>query len=147
MRSIRNLVILCVLLTTAVVLNVITTTLGDGTSNLTVFNKTAAYLHVFIEGAAYPYVAPGHSVTHSTSARETFYVEAFYSPGQGKTGDIIDSTFTLPYSPPVTYSTGDECSCQDPNSSYYCSDDEGAVTTPAQGGSASWEITEDLFQE
>jgi len=145
MKSAKTLLVFCVFLVTVIVLNVVTTTLGDGSSRLTVTNETAAYLHVYIEGAAYPYVAPDRSVTHSASARETFFVEAFYSPGQGKTGDIIDSTFTLPYTPARSYTTGDECSCEDPNSSFYCSDDDGVVTNPAEGGSASWQITEDLF--
>jgi hypothetical protein len=129
-----------------VVLNVITTTLGDASSRLTVANKTGAYLHVYIEGTAYPYIAPDRSVTHSASPRETFFVEVFYSPGQGKTSDMIDSTFTLPYTPEATYATGDACCCEDPNSSLYCSQDQGVVTNPAQGGSASWQVTEDLFE-
>jgi hypothetical protein len=130
-----------------VVLNVITTTLGDGASRLTVMNKTGAYLHVSIEGSIYPYLAPDHSVTHSASARETFFVEVFYSPGQGRTTKIIDSTFTLPYTPGRSYTTGgDKCSCQDPSTNLSCTEDENVVTEPAEGGSASWEVTEGLFE-
>ena len=147
MKSKKNLLVFCTLVVTAIALNVTTTTLGDGNSRLTVFNKTGAYLHVYIEGATYAYVAPNRSITHSASARETFFAEVFYSPGQGKSGGIIDSTFTLPYTPSQSYTAGgDECSCEDPNSSLYCSEDEDVVTNPAQGGSASWEITEDLFE-
>ncbi len=147
MKSTKNLLAFCMFLVTLILLNITTTSLGDESSRLTVSNKTGAYLHVFIEGAAYPYVAPDRSVTHSASARETFHVEAFYSPGQDRTGNIIDSTFTLPYTPSSSYATGDNCSCEDPNSSVSCSEDAGVVTNPAQGGSDSWQITEDLFED
>ena len=147
MKSKRNMLVFCMFLVTVINLNITTTSLGDESSRLTVINKTGAYLHVFIEGAAYPYVAPDRSVTHSASARETFFVEVFYSPGQSGTAAIIDSTFTLAYTPSSTYTTADNCSCEDPNSSISCSEDEGLVTKPAQGSSASWEITADLFED
>lgn len=148
MKSSRNWLVFIAFLVTAVVLNITTTSFGDSASRLTIINKTGVYLHVYIEGTVYPYVAPDRSVTHSASARETFYVEAFYSPGQGKTSAIVDSMFALPYTPASTYSTGGgECSCEDPNSSWSCSDDEGVVNNPAQGGSAHWEITADMFEE
>ena len=147
MKSARNVLLVCVFVVSVVVLNVITTTLGDGSSRLTVVNKTGAYLHAYIEGCLYPYVAPDRSVTHSASARETFFVEVFYSPGQGRGSDIIDSTFTLPYTPGRSYTTGgDKCSCQDPNTRLSCTEDENVVTEPAEGGSATWEVTEDLFE-
>lgn len=147
MKSAANLLAICGFLAALILLNITTTTLGDESSRLTVVNKTGAYLHIYIEGIAYPYVAPDRSVTHAATARETFYVEAFYSPGQNISDNIIDSTFTLPYTPATTYRTGDSCSCEDPNSSASCSEDEGVVTNPAQGGSASWQITRDLFEE
>lgn len=147
MKSKRNLLAFCMFLVTAIVLNITTTSLGDDSSRITVLNKTGDYIHVYIEGSVYPYIAPDRSVTHSASARETFYVEAFYSPGQGQTSTIIDSTFTLPYTPATSYTTGDNCSCEDPNSSVSCTDDEGVVNNPAQGGAAHWEITEDLFDD
>jgi hypothetical protein len=146
MKSRRNLLAPGVFLAAVVVLN-ITTTFGDESSRLTVLNKTGAYIHLYIEGAVYPYVAPDRSVTHTASARETFYVEVFYSPGQGASRAIVDSTFTLPYAPPTTYTTGYDCSCEDPNSSVSCSEDEGVYNSPAQGGSAHWEVTPDLFEE
>jgi hypothetical protein len=146
MKSRRNLLAFGVFLTAAIILNITTTSLGDESSRLTVLNKTGAYLHVYVEGTVYPYVAPDRSVTHTASARETFYVEVFYSPGQGRTRTIVDSTFTLPYTPATSYTTGDNCSCEDPNSSVSCTDDEGVVNNPAQGGAAHWEITEDLFE-
>jgi hypothetical protein len=146
MKPACRLLVPALFLVAVIVLNVTTVSIGDETSRLTVINKTGAYLHVFIEGTAYPYVAPNRSVTHSASARETFYAEAFYSPGQNRPFDTVDSTFTLPYTPAATYATGDECSCEDPNSSVSCSEDEGVVTSPAQGGSDTWEITGDLFE-
>jgi hypothetical protein len=147
MRSTKNVLVFCLFLVTSIVLNITTTSLGDESSRLTVLNKTGDYLHIYIEGTTYPYVAPGRSVTHSASAQETFYVEAFYSPGQGQTSAFIESTFTLPYTPAISYTTGDNCSCEDPNSSVSCTDDEGVVNNPAQGGSDHWEITEDLFED
>jgi hypothetical protein len=90
-------------------------------------------------------VAPDRNLTHVASAREKFYVEAFYSPGQNKSSVIIDSTITLPYTPAESYTYGDHCSCEDPNSSTSCSETEGVVNNPAQGGSAIWEITPSDF--
>lgn len=141
MKRKRDLLIPCSFLFAVVALNVTTVSLGDESSRLTVVNKTGAYIHLYIEGAAYPYVAPDRRVTHSATLRETFSVEAFYSPGQGTTDAIIDSTFTIPFTPAASYVTGDHCSCEDPYSSVSCSDDAGVVTNPAQGGSATWEIT------
>jgi hypothetical protein len=146
-KTAKNLLVTGSVVAALILLNIVTTSLGDESSRLTVINRTGAYLHVYIEGVMYAYVAPERSVTHSASARETFYVEAFYSPGQNISYEVIDSTFTLPYTPASTYTTGDNCSCEDPNSSVSCSEDEGVVTNPAQGGSASWEITPDLFED
>lgn len=137
---------ICGFLLAAFVLNVTTTSLGDEFSRLTVVNKTGAYLHIYIENAAHPYVAPDRRIVHTVSIRETVFVEAFYSPGQGRTAAIIDTTFTIPFTPGSAYVTGDHCSCEDPNSSVSCSDDAGVVTNPAQGGSAFWEITQDDFE-
>ena len=147
MKTAKNSLVTVLLVVALILLNIVTTSLGDESSRLTVVNRTGAYLHVYIEGVVYAYVAPDRSVTHSASARETFHVEAFYSPGQNISDEIIDSTFSLPYTPSKTYATGDNCSCEDPNSSVSCSEDEGVVTNPAQGGSASWEITPDLFED
>ena len=147
MKSPKNLLLLGLFFVAAVILNITTTSFGQSSSRMTILNKTGSYLHVYIEGTVYPYVAPERSVTHSASARETFYIEVFYSPGQGQTSTMIDTTFTLPYTPATTYTTGDNCSCEDPNSSWSCSEDEGVVTNPAQGGSAHWEVTPDLFEE
>lgn len=145
MKSARHLLVLCGFLVTVIALNIATTSLGEDSSRLTIVNRTGAYLHVVVEGALYAYVAPGRILTHSTSPRQRFYVEAFYSPAQGRTAAVIDSTFTLPYSPGSTYLIGDNCTCEDPNSSAACTNDQGVVQNPAQGGSATWEITEDLF--
>jgi hypothetical protein len=147
LRSTKNILTAGLVVAGLILLNIVTTSLGDESSRLTIVNKTGAYIHIYIEGTTYPYVAPDRSVTHSASARETFYVETFYSPGQNISANIVDSTFTLPYTPAQTYTTGDNCSCEDPNSSVSCTDDEGVVTNPAQGGSANWEITRDLFDE
>lgn len=131
------------------ILNVITVILGDDQSRLTVMNKTDFYLHISIDGNIYPYVAPNHSVTYSTNAKPTIFCEIFYSPGQGKLFTILDSTFTLPYTPPSTTTYGDDysCQCSDPNSDYSCSEsNRDVVNVPAQGGNATWEISDSDFE-
>jgi hypothetical protein len=145
MKSPKNLLTFSIFLITIIILNVITFSFSDESSRLTVINRTGAYLHIYIEGTLYPYVAPDRNLTHVASAREKFYVEAFYSPGQNKSSVIIDSTITLPYTPAESYTYGDHCSCEDPNSSTSCSETEGVVNNPAQGGSAIWEITPSDF--
>lgn len=125
-------------------LNIVKVSLSDEKSRLTILNKTDSYLHIAIEGNLYPYTPSGQDVTHETEPKSELYVQVFYSPGQGKTNTVIDSTFEISYTPGSTQTYGDYCSCEDPNSSSACSE-AGEVTVPPQGGSARWEVTDEDF--
>lgn len=148
MKAKKKVLTFFVVLALYLILNSITTTVVAEKSSLTVINKTGHFLHVFIDGEIYPYVNPYYSLTHVTSARELVHTRVFYSPGQGKTSRVIDSTFTLPYTPPQQYTTNDgyDCSCSDPNYSHSCSSPTETVDVPAQGGNVIWEVTEDDFE-
>ena len=138
-----NFLIVAVLL---LLLNVITVLMGDDQSRLTVINKTEYYIHIVIDGNVFPYVGPNVSITQTSSPTSTMRAEVFYSPGQGKTSQIIDSTFSLPYTPASTRTYGDSYSCDCQDETFSCSESSsGVVNVPAQGGSAQWEITNDTF--
>ena len=54
---------------------------GDNKAKMTVKNKTAHFLHVYVDGAPYLYLAPNRSITRE-AAVTTFEVTAFYAPGR-----------------------------------------------------------------
>jgi hypothetical protein len=123
----KVIIVLTILLT----INIITVTFGSDKSKITVFNRTDYYLHFFIDGTQYLFIAPERSVTHETDAKPTIIVTAFYAPGQGVKGSITD-TVSVPYRSAVT-----GCSCEEGNIVGECS------YTPPAGGSANHEITAD----
>ena len=112
-------------------INVVTIMLGDDESKLTVVNSTAFYLHLFVDGTEYLYVAPTQSITHATDPKPDMIVTALYAPGQGLKGSITD-TVDVPYQ-----SAFSGCSCEEGQSD--CS------YTPPAGGSTRWEVTPDMI--
>jgi hypothetical protein len=120
-----------------IVLNVITVLLGETISRLTVVNKTPYFLHITIGDAIYPYIAPEGNVFFETTATPTLKVHIVFSPGQGMGDKIIDTTITIPYTPPVTTTEGNVCNCEDDD--FHCST-INQNTAPAQGGSKVLEI-------
>ena len=137
---------LLIILVFLLLFNLFTLSLGDNQSRLNVVNKTPHRLHIVIEGTVHPYIAPNVTITHTTDPQATMYVEVFYSPAQNLTSTIIDSFISLPYSPPSSSTYGDSYSCECQDESHSCSEsNEGVVNVPAQGGSVTWEITDDLF--
>ena len=111
------------------ILNIVTISLGDGKSSLTVVNKTEHFLHIIIENEPYLYISPEQSATHSTEAKSTMTISAFYSPGQAITGALLD-TVDVPY---TAASTG--CTCSEDDNSF------GDCTyNPPVGGAARREI-------
>lgn len=110
---------------------------GDSEARITVKNKTDHFLHIYIDGAPYLYVAPKRSITKE-AATTTFDVTAFYAPGQGVSG-TIDRYFPVPDYNPASSTSG--CRDEGPNSGCECSQ----TTTPAEYGSVTWEITADTM--
>ena len=105
---------------------------GDEEARLTVVNKTEHYLNVIIDGSPFLYVSPERGVTHKSSAKPTFSVTVFFSPGQGVSGKI-DTTLSVPYtSGDFGCSYGNQSGCD-------CS------TTPADAGAAMWEVTDSML--
>lgn len=147
MRATKNIFEISFLLVILLILNFVTVSLSDEKTRLTIGNKTESYLHMSIDGSLFTYVAPNQYVDYETEPKPELFVQVFYSPGQGKTSAIIDSTFVLPYTPASTTAYGDECSCQDPNTEQSCSYTDKVVENPPQGGSARWEITDDDFSD
>jgi hypothetical protein len=126
--------------------NLFTVSFGDNKSRLNVVNRTRYYLHIVVEGTVYPYVARNVTITHTTDPQESMYYEVFYSPGQNLSTEVIGNYVDIPYSPSSTTTSGDSysCDCQDDN--FSCSEsNKSVVNVPAQGGSVTLEITEDLF--
>ena len=122
----------CGLLLLLLLVNIVTVSLADENSNLTVVNKTTRYIHVIVDGEPYLYVAPERAVIHQAPATATMLVTAFYSPGQGLTGSLID-TIDVPYR-----AAREGCACDegDWGECYY---------TPAAGGAVRLEVRpEDL---
>jgi hypothetical protein len=113
---------------------------GDSQATFSVLNKTGYFLHVYINGEPYLYLAPMRRATLQ-SATITFDVTAFYAPGQGVSG-VIDRIFDAPYTAPSTHSSG----CKDDsdnNSNLGCECSKS--TTPADYGSVIWEVTADTM--
>lgn len=108
-------------------INIITVTLGSDKSKLTVANKTEYYLNFIIDGTEYLYIPPARSITHEMDIKPKVIVQAFYAPGQGVKGMVID-TVDLVYTPA---STG--CTCEGTNLGD-CS------YTPPTGGSTNYDI-------
>ena len=107
--------------------------IGSEESSLTVANHTQHYLHIFIEGEAFPYVAPEHSVSHLSEPKPSVLVTVLYAPGQGISGSAVD-TVEVPYR-----GATEACSCEGDDQWGDC------VYTPASGGSTRLEIwPEDL---
>ena len=126
MRFKKIITFLTVLLT----VNIITVTLGSDKSKLTVINKTDYYLHFIIDGTEYLYIPPERSITHEMDIKPIAIVKAFYAPGQGVKGMVID-TVSLPYTSAMS-----GCTCEGTNLGD-CS------YTPPTGGPASHEIQAD----
>ena len=115
------------------ILNIITISLGDSESSLTVVNKTEHYLHIYIDGENYLYVSPERSATHAMKAKPSVEVVVLYSPGQGITGSVT-KTIDVPYT-----DASSSCSCDEETGHSSCSYD------PPSGGSKRWEVyPEDL---
>lgn len=145
MNAKKNVTGIFFFLITLFVLNVVNISLSQEKSSLTIGNKTESYLHISIDGNLYTYVAPSQYVNYETEPKPELFVQVSYSPGQGKTSSIIDSTFTIPFTPGSVTAYGDECSCQDPHSESSCSYTDRVVENPPQGGNARWDITDDYF--
>lgn len=113
------------------IFNVITLSIGDEESTVTVVNKTSYYLHIIIDGTPFLYVQPDKSITKSSEPVSTMLVNAFYSPGQGIKGSVTLST-DIPYRGALH-----GCNCTEgyPECSY----------TPPVGGSAKLEITPNML--
>jgi len=120
-----------------IVLNVITVLLGETISRLTVVNKTSNFLHITIGDQIYPYVAPEGYAVFETRATPSLKVHVVFSPGQAMGDKMIDTTVTIPYTPPATTTEGYACNCRDDD--FDCST-VNQSTTPGQGGSKVWEI-------
>jgi hypothetical protein len=132
-----NLTKICAAILALVLLNGITVLLGDTTSHLTVVNKTPYFLHITLNGTITPYVAPEGSAVMETMATPSIDVYVVFSPGQGMGNKSIDTTMSMPYSPPATTTSGYSCDCADDE--YDCSTVK-SKSTPAQGDSKVWEI-------
>ena len=117
-------------------LNIVTVTLGDEPSRITIVNKTEYFLHVFVDATEYLYLESGQSLFHETEPKSQVNVKAFYAPGQGITGSL-DVYVEIPYQGSTT-----ECSCQEGQLFGDC------TTTPVMGGATTFEINpEDLVSE
>lgn len=127
------------LLVMLLLLNIVSVLLGDSKSSLTVINKTTHYLHIRVQGKMYPYVAPNWSVTHETGIVSSMDVRVIYSPGEGLEEAVFDTTIAIPYTPSQTSGTSSGCDCAD--DTYDCKT-VNTSTTPAQGGSAAFEVTQ-----
>lgn len=87
---------------------------GKRKVTLTVANGTELFLHVIVDSNPYLYVAPGDSIRHEVEndkyeGIETFYITAFYSPGQELSGEfntVREIQLYYPYS-------GDGIDCSD----------------------------------
>jgi hypothetical protein len=132
----RNAILLALLLVTLLLVNVATVAVGEDDSQLTVANLTGHFVHIFIEGQDFLYVAPDRSVTYAASARPDMLVEVVYSPGQGVRGSLVD-TVPVPYRGSTT-----ACSCQDDDSYGEC------IYEPPSGGSARFEVfADDMIED
>ena len=98
---------LLVLLLTLLLINVVAVSIGSEESSLTVANHTQHYLHIFIDGDPFLYVAPERSVTYVSAPKPDILVTAIYSPGQGIHGSLSD-TVTVPYR-----GATEACSCEE----------------------------------
>jgi len=122
---------LFILLLLLLMFNLITLSIGDEESSITVVNKTLHYLHIMIGGTPFTYIAPDKAVTKTSKPVSEMQVYALYSPGQGIKG-------TVAIMAPVPYqgaSQGCTCTDGDPECSY----------TPPVGGSARLEITPEML--
>jgi hypothetical protein len=128
MRISRILFLLFLLL----LINIVTVTLSDEKSKLTAVNSTEYYLHFFIDGIEYLYVAPGKSITHATDPKPDIIVTAFYAPGQGIIGSVTD-TVDVPYQ---SASSGCTCDEQGQADCFY---------NPPTGGATTWEVTSSMI--
>lgn len=89
---------------------------GERKVTLTVVNGTELFLHVVVGPHPYLYIAPGDSIRHEvendkSEGIETFYITAFYSPGQalsGRFSTVREIELQYPYS-------GDAIDCSDDN--------------------------------
>ncbi len=117
-------------------LNIVTITLGDEPSRITVVNNTEYFLHVFVDATEYLYLESDQSLFHETEPKSQVNVKAFYAPGQGITGSL-DANVEIPYQGSTT-----DCSCEEDQLFGDC------TTTPAVGGATTFEIDpEDLVSE
>ena len=134
--AVRNSLHLTLLLLLLLLVNIVTVADGADESRLTVANLTEHYVHIFIEGETYLYVAPQRSVAYTTSAKPTMLVEIVYAPGQGVRGSAVD-TVAVPYR-----SSQSGCSCEEGDSWGDC------IYEPPSGGTARIEVRpEDMLPE
>lgn len=103
---------------------------GDkDTGQLEVINRTEHFLHLIIDGDPYLYVAPTQSIVHEAKHDYSFFVTAFYSPGQGVTARI-ERELTVPYTPSEWGCTSEGCQC---------------TPTEPEYGSGLWRINADTM--
>jgi hypothetical protein len=109
----------------------LTISYSDESVTLTVNNKTGHYLHIIIDDDPYLYVQPENNIIYESDKYVELDIKAFYSPGQGISGSIDTVISIKPYK---AESTG--CSDNNNSSSGGCE----CSTTPASGGSKTWDV-------
>ena len=114
----------------------LTITFSDENVTLTVNNNTGFYLHIIIDGEPYLYVKTGNNIIYESDKYVQLDIKAIYSPGQGVSGSADTMIAIKPYEEKSTgcsdnRSSGGGCDCS---------------TTPASGGSKTWNVDADQMQ-
>ncbi len=108
-------------------INLLTISLGDDISSVTVVNLTDYFIDVLAEGKFYAAVEPGYAIIHTTDPKPAVDVTVQYTTGQEVSGSVT-RTLKLPYR-----GRNETCEC-DQNDSPRC------VTYPEEGGTNKWEV-------
>jgi hypothetical protein len=107
--------------------NLLTVSVGEDVSSVTIVNLTDYYIDVLTEGKMYSSIQPEYAIVHTTDPKPSIEVTVQYTTGQEVSGSVT-RTINLPYS-----ARDETCEC-DENDSPEC------VTYPEEGGSGKWEV-------